>query len=1121
MKKLLETIWRDTIFLKFDLKMKLTTLFLLVTFLGVHANSYSQRTKISLNMDNVTINDVISEIESKTDFRFIYKIREVDTERKVSLNVNKERIEKILDILFSSNKNIDYKVINKQVILRKLDPQNKIENNNTTKAQNRKIRGLVKEENGLPIAGANVIIKGTTSGTSTDFDGNYELNVPNENSILVFSFVGFVSQEISVNGKETINVVLIQDSEALQEVVVQAYRNTTDKKNAAAISKIDAGLIENRPNVSVINTLQAKVPGLSVSSGSGQPGSSALVLIRGVGSINGAVQPLFIVDGVPVDSDDFRGINPNDIESVSVLKDAAASGAYGNRGANGVVIITTKSGKYSSGLEISYSESFGRTYQQKNNYDLMNSRDLLNLQQTLNIGVGGNLSDAEINVLANQNNTDWTDFIFQKGLSQNRQLAVNFGSENTSVYTSISHTDQEGIVKKTGIERYTIRSNVKGKSTDGKFNYQLNLTGASVKSDFTTNLGSGLVFFNPIVGALWGQPYLNPFRLDGTVNDDSFDEFQPLSASPYVILNNFRYNPNIENQVKSVANLKMSYEVLDGLTVGGSVGIDYQQEDEVRVISPESTNRLFSPQDGEVQGRQIENFRRDVGININGSINYNKTFGKHTLDASVFVENYDFRRKVFGFTQLGLDVKTFSPGDGSSFVDGNREENGNNLYIPDVRSFKGKAGLFSYFTIVDYDFDSKFGFTGTLRRDASFRFVSTNRWGTFYSISGRWNLDKENFLTSSTTISSLKLRASYGSTGNQSLGVDILDFASGSRTLYGVNTGYNNSTGLSLANVGNDQLKWETIFQTNIGLDYGLFNNRITGSIDVYEKKTNELFIPGPISAANGQYAINKNEGSLINTGIELFTEFNVISNDDLKVSIFGNVAFNKNEVTDLPQGNVDNGSTIIAEGNPIGSYYLVPYVGVNPANGNALYKTKDGGVTEIFSNEDRVIMDSALPKIQGGFGLNADYKGVYIQSNFSFISGSKRYNDLQRFFSNNPAQSLNFNVSSRYNNAWTPDNRITDQEGLFSLQSAFGSDKYLHDASYLRMRELAIGYRFSEAILRHLPITSCTVYVRGENLLTWSKWQGLDVEANFDRAFDFSNYPTPRIFTTGIDIKF
>lgn len=671
------------------------------------------------------------------------------------------------------------------------------------------------------------------------------------------------------------------------------------------------------------------------------------------------------------------------------------------------------------------------------------------------------------------------------------------------------------------MERYTVRSNITGRSKSNKFNFGLDFTAAFVKSDFTTNLGSGFVFFNPIVGALWGQPYLNPFRPDGTVNDDSFDQFQPLSASPFVILNNFRFNPNVERQVKSVASAYASYEIAKGLRLNGRVGIDYQQEDELRVISPESTNSLFFPNGGEIQGRQIEQFRRDFALNANGSLNYKNIFGDHTIDASIFAETYRLYRKSFGFTQIGLDPRTFFPGDGDSFVAGDRQENGEFLFIPNVGSNLGEGGLFSYFGIVDYDYDNRFGFTGTLRRDASFRFSTTNRWGTFYSLSGRWNLDEENFLESSSFINRLKLRASYGTTGSERVGGgDFLNAASASRTLFGTGVGYNNTTGLFVNVLGNDDLKWETTTQTNIGVDYGFFNNRLRGSIDVYNKETEDLFLQNPISAANGQFQISSNQGRLRNRGVEFAVQYDVVSNNNLLVSLFGNGSYNENEILELVGGDIDNGATINAVGHPIGSYFLVPYVGVNPANGNALYRTLEGELTEEFNANDRVIMESPLPKVQGGFGANINYKGFFLNTNFSFVAGSKRYNDQQRFFSTNPFEAVNFNVSDSYNRAWTPENRITDVEGLFSLRNNFGSDKFLHDAAYLRLRYVSVGYDFPNVILEKLPIKAFRVYVQGENLLTWSTWQGLDVEANIGRSFDFSNYPTPRIYTAGIDVK-
>ncbi len=1132
MKKLLENIEAGPLFFKFDLKMKLTTIFLLVTLLNVYANGFSQKNKVTLKMDNVTVLQVINEIEASTAYRFVYKIKDVGVSNKISIQVTKERIEKVLDILFLDSP-VQYKILNEQIVLKKSDPSRNGNQLNHKAATQKKVSGIVRDSYGTPLVGVTVLIKDANVGTSTDFDGFYQLNLPDRNSTLTFSYVGFFTETVAVNGQSEINVTLKENTEELQEVVVQAYRNTTSVKNASAISTISSETVENKPNISVLNSLQAQVPGLSVSSGNGQPGFAPSISIRGIGSINGDTRPLFVIDGTPVDSFDFRGINPNDIDNISILKDAAASGAYGNRGANGVILITTKKGKYESGLEITYTESYGRSTQQENNYGLMNSLDLLNLQKELGIGRGSQLSDEEIRILANQNNTDWTDFIFREGESRDRQLSLSFGGKNSRMYTSFSHSKQEGIVRNTGLERYTIRTNISGKTQNNKFNYGVDLTGGFTEQDVTTDLGSGLVFFNPIVGAIWGQPFLNPFRPDGTVNDDSFDSFQPLSASPYVILNNFRFNPNKNEQVKSVINTNASYEIINNLRINGRFGIDYLQNNTLRVIHPESTNRLFYPVNGEFQGRQIERFFRDFSYNANASINYKNTFGLHSIDASAFVENYKLYRKSFGFVQLGLDRRTFAPGDGDSFVAGDREENGEFIYIPSTESDKGEGGLLSYFAIVDYDYNNKYGVSATVRRDGSFRFSKQNRWGTFYSISARWNIDQEDFIGSDSFINRLKLRASYGSTGSERIGgSNFLSLPNVSRTLYTTGTGYNNTTGLfiatrrdnndrTIANLGNSDITWETTDQANIGIDYGFFQNRLRGSLDVYNKITSDLFIDDPVSAINGAFNINSNQGKLRNRGAEFYTEYDIVANKNLTVTFKGNIAYNENEVLELSGGPIDNGQTIIAEGHPISAFYLVPYVGVNPANGNALYRTKDGEITEVFNADDRVIIDSSIPKVQGGFGANIDYKGIFLQSNFSFVGGVERYNDQQRFFQTNPREALNFNVSANYNRAWTPENRITDVEGLFSTRNNSGSDKFLHDASYIRLRYIGLGYNFTEALLERLPIKALRVYLQAENLLTWSKWQGLDVEANNTRRFDFSNYPTPRIFKFGMEVKF
>ncbi|WP_052503475.1 SusC/RagA family TonB-linked outer membrane protein [Lacinutrix sp. Hel_I_90] len=987
----------------------------------------------------------------------------------------------------------------------------------------RQVSGKVTDTNGMPLVGVAVLIKGTDMGVTTGFDGGFEIEATSDN-VLVFSYMGYVTIERTVFDRQNIVVELEERLEQLEEVVVQAYRNTTTSKNTSAIATVSSSEIENKPNILVLNALQAKVSGLNVSSGSGQPGASPSVIIRGVGSLSGNLRPLFVIDGVPVDSFSFSGINPNDVESVTVLKDAASAAAYGNRGANGVIIITTKNGKYETGLQVDYSTSFGKSFKQKNNFNLMNSRDLLNFQKRLNIGTGSELTAAEIDILANQNNTDWTDFIFQEGETANHQIGITTGGENHKSYVSLGYSKQEGIIRGTGLERYTFRANLSGKNENDKFSYAIHASTALSESDTATDIGSGSVFSNPIVGAIFGQPYLNPYRLDGSINDDSIDSdaAYPFSLSPYVILNSIRYKNGVFNKnLKTVINANISYKLLKDLTFNANIGADYNQTESLDVVHPESSNSRFYIGGADIQGKQGESFARDLGVNTNLSLVYNKRFGKHELETSVFFENYNFSRKSFGFTQFGLNAINFSPGDGNSFVNGDREENGIYPYIPLVNSGKNKSGLYSYFALVEYDFDNRFGIFANLRRDASFRFVGDNKWGTFYSVSARWNIGRETFIGPESIISDLKLRASYGSSGNERIGgSDILGQADVTRTLYDTGNGYNNTVSYNFLSLGSPDTKWETIKQTNIGIDYGLFNNRFRGALDVYSKNTEDLFTASNISAANGQYAINTNGGELRNRGVEFNTEYDVISGKKVTLTLRGNVSYNENEILSLESGDQDFGATINAVGHPVGAHYLVPYVGVNPANGNALYRDKEGNITEEFNSSDRVINDDALPKIQGGFGFDLGYKGFFLQSNFSFVGNYKRYNDQQRFFQQSPLQAQNFNVSANYNQAWTPENAITTVEGLNSKQNNFGSDKFLHDASYVRLRYLSIGYNLPEKYLKEVRLKGLRLYLQGENLITWSKWQALDVESNIGRRFDFANYPTPRIITFGLDVK-
>ncbi len=1007
-------------------------------------------------------------------------------------------------------------------------------------AQEKTVTGTVTEATG-PLPGLNVVVKNTNRGVQTDINGTYSIRVsPGE--VLEFSYIGFKTREVTVGASNVINVVMELESDVLKEVVIQgAYQNiTTNKRNVAAITTISSEMIEERANANVLQSLQGTVAGLNLSTGSGQPGADTTIILRGVGSINGNIEPLFIVDGIPVDEDGFRSINPNDIDTFSILKDASATSIYGNRGANGVILITTKRGRFNEGLRFKYTSQYGETKLQKLNFELMTSSQFLNMQKSFGQGYGATLTDAEIAALSAQTNTYWSDIFFRTGKTQSHDLSISTGSENMNSFSSISYFEQEGIFLGTNFKRFTLRNNVGGKSADGKFNYALNVNLNFSRSNGIDGAGSNAIYFAPFRAAMLGLPYLNPYEPDGSITHDGGivpgdpSTFTPELA-PYVLLNSVKMNTDIEDEFKILTSFNADYEFVKNVRAGVQLGVDYSHFQTLEILHPESILGPFQvDQDAQYGGIHEEASSRDFRFNAVTSLGYSNTFAeKHNFDITLYTEYHKAHYNGFNFAQRGLDPRLV--GTGAAFIDGTTVDNlgvvgleNNQPYIPTVGSFNVEEGLFSYFGNMNYDYDGRYGLSATLRRDASFRFVEDNKWGTFWSVGARWNIDEESFMDNS-AFNMLKMRASYGTAGNQRISNAQYAALSLTRSLYGSGTGYNGTVSTVATQIGNIDLQWEELAQFNVGVDWGLWNNRFTGQVDYYVKTTSELFDTRPISLVNATSAISANVGKMENRGIEVQMKYVVYDKNDWNVSVNGNFSYNKNKVLDLHESfdglNFVGGATALGEGEAIGSFYVVEYAGVNPANGNPLFYKADGTLTETLNDADRQFTGkSVYPVWQGGFGTSIGYKGFDFNTQWTFLADVYRNNlDYAQLVE---TQSFNDDVNRSPDvlNVWQNPGDITD---IPRLGSALGSvdyinstDRFLEDASFLRLRNISLGYSFNQEQLKRWPVTGLRFFIQGENLVTFTKYRGWDAEAGF-RTTDRGNYPTPRIYTFGASINF
>lgn len=978
-------------------------------------------------------------------------------------------------------------------------------------AQDRTVSGKVtSSDDGSTLPGVNVVVKGTTNGGVTDIDGNYKITVPEEGGTIVFSFIGLESLEVEIGVRSVIDVQMSTDVQQLSEVVVTGYKSYTKEKSNISVVTVGQETLEMRPNASVIQTLSGQVAGLNITTSTGQPGGNSTVNIRGVGSVNGETEPLFIIDGTPVDGDNFRSLNPNEIATISVLKDAGATAIYGNRGANGVIVIETKKGSYNSPLKVTYSYLRSSSSLQKNGYNLMDSQEQLNLERDVASGTGDGLTDAEI---AAYSTTDWADYFFSQGVTNSHNIQLSKGGENTTAYFSFGYWDQEGILQSSSLKRYNLRSNITGKSDDDKFNFGLNLSINYSDSEEPNSIGTGAINRNYILGAYQSVPYISPDDYtDGT------DLLSPLlfSNTPLFLMDRLATYTRTEGELKILGALNLGYEIIEGLNVRSRTSFDLQEVNLIRAEGPESFNaQLFAQAGNSTAGFQDQQYTREFTLNQLTSVSYDRSFGDHNFGLGLYTEYFKADLYTFGFRQEGLNAKTFSPGDGSGFI----ADNSTNDWFQDTANAnKAQSGLFSYFGQLDYDYASRFGLTATIRRDASSRFAESNRWGTFYSVAGRWNIHNESF-ASGLPFNALKLRASYGTNGNQDItGLGYFSALDRTRALYATGSGYGGANSLFLSQIPINTLKWETIGQSNIGIDAELVDGRLRTSIDWYNKVTTDLFLEVPVSSINGVTTLDGNFGKLKNTGVDLLLQYDIIRNNDLKITVdvLGN--YNKQEILELP-GGVDEIVSIGRVGGKLYEYKDYVYAGVSPSTGNLLYLTEAGEVTEAPNvDTDRVWLDKNIyPDFQGSFGLSADYKGFYVSARFNYTIGVDRYDyDLAGF--QDPNAIGQFRHSRDMLRAWTPTNRETDIPSLTAGNLSLDGTRYLRTSDYVRLRFVTVGYNVPKKYMETIKLRTGRIFVTGENLLTFTEWRGFDAESINSTS---NRYPTPSTISFGVELGF
>lgn len=981
-------------------------------------------------------------------------------------------------------------------------------------AQAKQITGkITSSEDGLGIPGVSVVIKGTTIGTVTTIDGDYAIKANND-AILVYSFVGMKSQEIAVGNKSVINVVLESESIGMEEVVVTAYGSKGKVGLKGAITSVKASELEQVPVATFDQALQGKTTGVYIGSGSGQPGSGdTKVRIRGNASITGNNSPLYVMDGVPIEGSVFASLNVNDFESISVLKDASATSIYGSRASNGVILITTKRGQAGK-TKFNYRFQNGWATKTQDKFDMMNSTQKLAFEEMAKRGEGwrlsplnpanDGLSDAELaaNVgelgRLREINTDWRDVFTRTGQTQSHEINMSGGNEKTKFYFALQHFEQEGQAIRSDLERTAGRMNLDHKIND-KFRF-----GLSTSMGYTTSSmiesESGISLANPFAAAYLANPYEAPYDEDGNIVTGS-------GRTGSNALDRLMTSSNDKAETKGVGAMFLEYDLIKGLTLKSQVGIDYRMTTYERWVDPDS----YAGQqvaNGE-KGMISETFRRRSEMNFTNTADYKTQIGeKHVLGALIGSELVKRMYDGFGFTGYGLNGKL--PQTPAAITPGSPDNN----FIPSVNGFKTERNLFSIFSILNYTYDSKYSFYGSLRRDGSSAFGENNRYAVLYSAGFTWNITEETFMQNVSWVDNLKLRTSYGTTGNQE-GIGNFE----SQTLYGTGS-YNGKPAMGLSHAGDPDIKWEIGEKFNIGLDYNLFNNRISGALEFYNDITSDLFIVQTLSSWAGVPGDSKsvNAGKMRNRGVEFLINADIIRNQNLTWSVGANLSYNKNEILSLGQvDEFEQGTSIVKVGLPLDSHYIVKWAGVDPTTGNPMYYTKDGQLTDQYKSGDAVAdFGTSEPPFIGGFNTKVSYKGFEISAAFSFAHGFKRFNN-QTFFQENP-NFTQFNLSTNMETIWQKPGDITEIQRL-GTEREFSS-KDIEDASFLRFRNLMIAYTLPKGLLQNQKVVeNVRIYAQGQNLYTWTKFTGFDPEDNNNIAQ--YEYPSSRFFTVGVDIAF
>ena len=1094
--------------------MRISTFLLMVcVFCSYAGNAHSQNAKVSIRMNNVKLDKILNEIENQTDYLFIYN-NQVDINKITSVKVKNEAVAQVLDRILSGT-GINYELEGTHIIL-------------TTEAikdlhaqqQAKTVTGTVTDVSGEPIIGANIRIKGTTTGTITDIDGNFSIKAEPQ-SVIEVSYIGYLTQETVINNQKSIRFLLKEYTKTLDEVVVIGYGVQKKADLTGSVANINTEKLNTQSNANIGQALQGKIAGVDIVSQGGAPGSGTRIMVRGIGTLNNA-SPLYIVDGMYMNSIDH--INPNDIASIDVLKDASSAAIYGSRAANGVIIVTTKEGSNTEGKPIiDLSVNLGISTASKF-LDMLDAKGWAEVTTIARQAIGKPALDMATD-LANKPDNDWQDIMFRPALMQNYNLSVKGGGKYSTYYTGLGYFNQDGIVKGTNYQRYNIQS--KNDYKRGIFSAGTNLIiSFSHDKPLHQELRGGM-----IGTILQSVPTLEKYDDTreggyGGTYGDVVNIPHPLAIIDDNIMDRYNENVNI------FANLYAQIELFKGLKYKLNLTPDFSFERYKNYLNKYdfglATNSIT---------QLTERQRRRRNILVENLLTFDRTFGEHKISALAGYTYQDSRFRHIQAYGEGLPQ-------GLEEIDAattNRSNEGNSW----------RSVLTSILGRVFYSYQNKYLFTATIRRDGSSKFGKNNRYGYFPSFSLGWNVAEEKFMENVHWLDQLKLRGGYGVLGNQ----EIDNYQYSSTITTGINYPDGNGGLLQGAfpkNFANPDIKWEETAMTNVGIDFMAFNNRLSLTADYYVKNTKDILltVPIPISSGGANDPI-RNAGKIRNNGFEFNLGWMDQPNPDISYGINLIGSFNKNKVIAMgsESGSIKGGSTNqnittseTKAGYPIGGYWLISTAGyfnsqeevdayakdgkkIQPAAEPGDIKFVDANNDGVINDDDRVFQGSPFPDFTFALNGNMRYKNFDLSIGLQGVLGNKIYNATRQTLED-VTKGSNFLASCL--DYWTPENKNASHPRLTwddpNRNTRAESDRYLENGSYLRLRSVQLGYTFPQTWFKG-AIQHARVYINAENLFTITSYSGYSPDVNADnanyRGFDNFIYPTNRTFMLGLNVTF